>query len=131
METWQKGKIAVQKVILRAIEKGLLVSQPVVESSRYDLVLDQDGELLRAQIKWASSSGDKDFVEVGLRKFSLNGNQRVYGGDIDLLLVYLPAVDMICAFQPEHYAGKKSLSIRFTPPKNNQKNVLLAHDYRW
>lgn len=134
MENWQKGQIAHQKVILRAIEKGILVSEPIQHQARYDLVLD-DGTLRRAQIKYAGRHQIKasGAVNLDLRKMGCSREYRTYDdNDFDVLLVYVPDIDQIVMFEREVWSGKGSISIRFETPRNGQKkNIILAKDYIW
>src|SRR5436190_717249 len=86
------GEFAVAKVLLRAIEKDVGVSKPVIEC-RYDLVLDDGLKLYRTQVKYAGGASPKQcqgVVPVGLRKWR-NGRAAIpcyTTAEIDLLLVY-------------------------------------------
>ena len=135
MQNWQKGKIAEWKVKFRAIEKGLTPSEPIVDHSRYDLILDGDGELVRAQIKYGGreSTRTTGSVEVDLRKMGCSRDFRKYNKtDFDILLVYIPQIDAICCFDDDVWSGRRSLTIRFDSPRNKQtKGILLAEDYLW
>ena len=70
---------------------------------------------------------------VGLRKYG--GNKQVglrmsdvktYSADeVDVLAVYSPVTDKVYWLVLEHFEGKKSVSIRLKPSKNNQKKGVL------
>lgn len=135
METTNsKGDLAVAKVHLLAIEKGFIVSRPLSDSARYDLIVD-DGVLKRTQIKYADgkgSNGSQGVVRVGLEKKYKDKVLLYSEKDIDLLLVYIPKIDRICAFKSDIFAERKNLYIRYQPAKNGQKNgCLSASDYFW
>lgn len=135
MENWQKGEIAELKVILRAVEKGMIVCKPVIPSTRYDLILDDGSKLVKAQIKWAGYDR-KDIqgsVSIDLRKLGVSREYRHYNAsDFDILLVYVPPIDKICIFRPETYLGRVSLRISYLPTKSGQKrNCLVASDHEW
>ena len=49
----QKGEIAQLKVQLRAAEKGVTLSKPLIDS-RYDFIRDDGRKQERAQVKYAS-----------------------------------------------------------------------------
>ena len=135
MQNWQKGEIAHQRVILRAIEKGLVPSEPLIHQTRYDLIIDNDGSLVRAQIKYGGreSTQSAGSVEVDLRKMGCSREYRRYSeADFDILLIYIPHLDAVCCFDPEIWSGRRSLTIRLQPPKNKQKKgVILAADHLW
>lgn len=133
MTTGERGLIAELKVMQRAQEKGIIVSKPIGQS-RYDLILDCDGKLIRAQVKYGNGkcSHADGAIIAQLRRWRLEKLNRRYTKDeIDILLVYVPKIDNICCFGPEHWEGKAMIYIRLEPPKNNIKNVLLATKFLW
>lgn len=135
MNTNSKGDLAIAKVLLIAIEKGYLVSKPLSESSRYDLVIDIDGSLKRTQVKYADgkgSHGSQGVVRVCLEKRYKNKVLLYDEKVIDLLLVYIPKIDRVCIFRPEVFSGKSNLYIRYEPSKNGQETgCLLADSCFW
>jgi hypothetical protein len=131
------GGYAIGKVLLRAIEKGVYVHQPLIEC-RYDLVLDDGLKLYRTQVKYAGGSSPKHcqgMVPIGLRKWRNDGRAIIpcyTAAEIDLLLVYVRRIDRVLWFGPEVFDGRKRLHIRTEPTRNNQvKGCLMAADYIW
>jgi hypothetical protein len=131
------GEYAIAKVVLRAIEKGVGVSRPIVEC-RYDLVVDDGLKLYRTQVKYAGGSSPKQCqgaISVGLRKWRNDGRAIIpcyTAKEIDLLLVYVQRIDRILWLGPEVFDGRGRLQIRLEPPRNNQvKGCLMAADYLW
>ena len=53
MLTKQKGDVAEQAVILKALQLGFGVCKPIGDRMPYDLVFDVDGRLLKIQVKSA------------------------------------------------------------------------------
>src|SRR5579884_3351443 len=108
MESWQKGQMACIKVTLRAMEKHAEIYVPTNPDSRCDMVIDWCGKLYRTQVKYAGGVSKKC---QGVSVVSLNKGdhgERTYTSDeIDVLLVYVPAVDKLCWFGPEIFHGKK------------------------
>ena len=134
MDTNDKGDLALFKVILRASQKGYIISKPLNDSARYDLVIDVDGVLKKAQVKYGDgkSTNANGVIRVGLEKRYGNSTLVYTDKDVDLLLVYMPTTDTICAFSPDLFAGKKNLYIRYQPAKNKQsRNCIFAADYLW
>lgn len=135
MNTSQKGEIAHLKVQLRATEKGIVVSRPTTEV-RYDFILDDGKSLLRAQVKWGGgkSINSENAVCVDLRKDGgRRGKRRKYlRTEIDVLLVYVPELDRVLAFDSEHFHNKSAIMIRLAPTKSGQKTgVKLASCFYW
>jgi hypothetical protein len=129
LTTEQKGEIACLKVRLRAFELGALVCQPPIQA-RYDLVIDYEGRLYRAQVKYvdARTQHSQGAIFVDLRK-----RKRCYTRDeIDVVLVYVPQIDKICWLGPEVFHNKPAFHLRLLPTKNKQvKGCLMAVDYIW
>lgn len=133
-ETYQKGEIAFLRCALRAVEKGMVVSRPTVDT-RYDAILDTGKKLLRVQVKYADgkSTHAAGSVVVGLKKTNRRGETKSYTKDeIDALLVFVPKIDAVLMFAPKDFHGKNEITVRLEPPKNNQKkSVKLAETFRW
>lgn len=134
-EQQRKAEIARLKVEARALELGFICSRPVVEGTRYDCIIDMDGRLYRAQIKYCDrrSRNCAGAVSVLLKSSNKQGAARCYSeGEIDILLVYLPTIDRVCLFPKEVFCGKTGLNIRLDPPRNGQaKGCVFAADYFW
>lgn len=135
-ENFIKGEIAQAKVEIRALEKGYIVSRPMIEGTRYDMIIDNGEKLSKIQIKYAGGkhSVSKGSAVVDFRKTSNNGKQNngYFKNEVDAIIVYLPQVDKICYFPIEMLEGKTSLTIRYENSKNNQsKNIILVEDYKW
>lgn len=133
MNTQQRGHVAQLKVEQRALEKGCLVSRPT-HDCRYDLVLDEGGKLYRVQIKYANgfSANASGSVVIDLRKPHKN-KVLIYSRDqIDLMLVYIPAIDKIVRLLPEHFHNRPQFTIRIAPTANNQASKInFAQDFLW
>lgn len=132
--THQKGEIAQLKVMLRAVQKGLLLSKPVVES-RYDFVLDDGVKLERVQVKyaggrWPNSQGS---VRVDLKSWEGRKLRRRYGThEVDALLVYIPQLDEVLRFETKLFCERSGFTVRIEPARNGQtKGTLNAKDFVW
>jgi PD-(D/E)XK nuclease superfamily protein len=131
----RKAEIAMMKVGIRALQLGASVSKPIFEGARYDYIIERDGKLYRAQVKYADGKQTKTVgaVQVNLRKqIKKNKNHPYTDNEIDVLVVYIPKIDKICWFGPEVFCGKQGLSIRIAASKNGQsKGCFAAEDYLW
>ena len=131
----RKAETAMMKVGIRALQLGASVSKPIFEGARYDYIIERDGKLYRAQVKYADGKNKTadGVVVLNLRKQIKKNKNHPYNKDeVDVLVVYMPKIDKVCWFGPEVFCGKQSLSIRISPAKNGQsKGCLAAEDYLW
>jgi PD-(D/E)XK nuclease superfamily protein len=56
-DTNHKGNVAEMAIAAKATRLGIPVLKPLIEHTRYDLVFDVDGRLLRVQCKCAPLRG--------------------------------------------------------------------------
>ena len=132
-DSYRKGEIGKLKVQLRATELGFLVSIPAVEG-RYDLVFDDGKRMYRVQVKYCDKRSTEGSVELDLRKQCRGqGKRKAYtGGEIDVVVVYLPVTNKCYWFDTGQFDGVKSLTIRFDTPKNGRsKGLRFAKDFEF
>jgi hypothetical protein len=132
--THQKGELAHLKVMLRAIEKGYVLSKPLIDS-RYDFILDDNQKLERVQVKYASGKAphSEGSVKITLKSWAGRKLSRRYSIiEVDVLLVYIPQIDEVLRFEAKTFCERESLTVRIKPAKNGQtKGVLNARDFIW
>ena len=132
--THQKGEIAHLKVMLRAIEKGVVLSKPLIDS-RYDFILDDNQKLERVQVKYASGKAphSRGSVKVNLKSWEGRKLHRRYCADeVDALLVYIPQIDEVLRFEADVFCERASFTVRIEPARNGQtKGILNAKDFVW
>ena len=134
MNTSAKGELAVLKVLERCIDRDVIASRPTTECNRYDLVLDVDGKLWRAQVKYGNggSGQSSGCVSVRLASVGRKGERAYSSQEIDVILVYLPKTDKVYWLPKEVWEGKGRLSIRLEPTKNKQgRRCNTATDFEW
>ena len=122
LTTDQKGNIAELAVAYAAAKLGLVVFRPVGEGSRYDLIFDLGGRLLRVQCKWARRRGGVLVVNCESSRRTAGGyRRRKYTAlEIDGIAAYSPDLER-CYFLPVGLvAAHRELSLRLDPAKNNQ-----------
>jgi hypothetical protein len=131
------GEFAIGKVVLRAIEKGVMPSRPMVEC-RYDLILDDGVKRHRAQVKYAGGRAPKQasgVIPLGLKKWRTDGRPPIWhysAEEIDAVVVYLRVTDQVLWFGAEVFQGRTMLQIRLEPARNGQeKGCLMAAEYVW
>jgi len=128
-DTRYKGLIAELKVMERATEKGWIASRPMI-SARYDLILDDQKQLWKIQVKYAD--GHKQNVAGSVVVELARRRQGYKKNEIDAIIVYLPVIETLCWLPLEVFDRHLRISIRHTPAKNNQvARCIMASDYFW
>jgi PD-(D/E)XK endonuclease len=123
LTTGQKGAIAETAIIHAAVKLGIDVFKPISDGTRYDLVFDVRGRLLRVQCKWATRYGDVIAVRTYSSRRSGNGLlKRAYTGDeVDAIAVYCHDVQRCYFLQLHHFDGRTQVDLRLLPSRNNQR----------
>lgn len=114
----QRGEMAEAAFLTVAAAFGMRVAKPWGESSRYDLVVDNGGRLLRVQVKSAHRAG-----EYGGYTFHAHGNtSRAYAPDeIDVLAAYVVPVGAWYLFPVEEFRKYKAMKLFPTSRKRKSK----------
>jgi PD-(D/E)XK endonuclease len=132
--THQKGEIAHLKVMLRAIEKGVVLSKPLIDS-RYDFILDDGQKLERVQVKYASGKAQNSHGSIRVNLKSWEGRKlrrRYRATEVDALLVYIPQINEVLRFDASFFCERTGFIVRIQPAKNGQtKGTLNAKDFIW
>lgn len=131
--TKQLGQIASLSVQLEATRRNYIVSIPNTEE-RYDFIIDDGKKISRVQVKSLeklhSDVKHHKSLAFDLKIYRYHRNrrtQKVYSSkEIDLLLVYMPTLNVILAFGPKTFHKKKSIYITVSNPKSKwyYKNFL-------
>ena len=103
---------------------------PFGVNQRYDLVLDCDGRLLKAQCKTGRlRDGVVQFSAQSVQSNTRRTRIRSYAGEIDLFIVYCPDNQSVYAI-PAADVPSCCMHLRVDPPRNQQsKRVRWAKDY--
>lgn len=137
MNTIEKGDLAESLVISEALKRGYDVCVPFSSRSRYDLVIDRNGNLEKVQVKFVTPV--KGTLPIPIKTMSYDSSKgqnnrskmTVYEeGDFDWIaavdaetfnVYFIPAIEAI---------GNCSMSIRLEVPKNGQvKGIRMASSY--
>ena len=133
LDTKIKGELTELKCQLYCLEKGYIISKPIVDNARYDLVLDYNGKFYRIQIKtsrWMSEEKE------GLI-FNCKSQHSISGGN--KIMKYTPEeIDFFMTeFENKFYlvpckTSKNEMRLRFKPTKNGQDHkAYFAKDYEF
>jgi prevent-host-death family protein len=133
-DTNYKGNVAEMVIATAAMKLGVDVMKPLGEHTRYDLIFDLGGRLLRVQCKWAPLEGDVVTVRLVSSRYTSAGRQvcTVYTPDeVDAAAAYCEELDECYLITADMFDGmKRGLSLRVAPPRNGQRAQLnWAADY--
>jgi hypothetical protein len=128
-----KGAIAELAIASAATQQGIVVSRPMTEGVRYDLIFDIRGDLLRVQCKWANFRNGVVVVVPRTNRTTPSGYVRgTYSAvEIDVIAAYCHALGEVYLIPIAELDGRTYLHLRITPTRNNQVlGVKWAETYR-
>ncbi len=125
------GHRAEAAILAELVKRGYRVLLPFGVNQRYDLVLDCNGQFLRAQCKTGRLRDDVIQCSTQSIQSNTRGSRwRSYDGEIDLFIVYCPQNDSVYVI-PADEVPNRGMHLRVNPPRNQQdKRVRWAKDYK-
>lgn len=126
-----KGGIAEAMVIERALKKGFVVSKPMIDGCKYDLIIDENGTLKRAQVKYSTCvSKTNNLIKFSLLRKASNGDKLKYNKeDVDLFFLYSPVTGDV--YRIENTGNIGIVSIVFKKLSNYSKTSYYAEEIRF
>ena len=127
----QKGNLTELQCLTAFYAEGCHVSLPYGENSRYDMVVDVDGQLIRVQVKTSSLKGEEgEAIMFSCRSSHVNStgvkNIRYTDKEIDYFATFWNGQ---CYLIPISECSTEK-TLRFVPPKSGQlKGISFASDY--
>ncbi len=134
----QLGERAQAHIMARLLEMGYTVITLYGDSSRYDLVIeDNEGKFWRVQCKTAwLENGDASiqFAATSLRSRSTNGKVKYsragYVGQVEYFAGYSHELHKTYLIPASHIGNATRMRLRLAPSKNNQeKRIKWAREY--
>ena len=132
MNSKSKGNLGEIKVASEFIKWGCTVSFPFGDNARYDLIIDDGKELKKVQVKYSDYKTENNSWKcqcVSSTNHTTNKNLHGYEKDVDIIAFYLPDIDTCLMFNISEIKGRTNITIRDTPPLNNQSNVIYVKDH--
>lgn len=127
--TKTKGDLAEAVALKAFVQAGYLVSLPFSENTRYDMIIDNKGSLLKVQVKTASLRNG--VLKFNTRRVSKYVNEQYKLGEIDLFAVYSPDLDQLYTIPWSPTLGCIP-HFRISAPKNNQiEAIQWAKDFEF
>lgn len=133
LNTVSIGDLGESYAIMKFTQAQTIVSKPLTNNARYDLIIEHNGKLYRAQVKTtgAIKDGKMEFATKTTNYSKGNWKSNSYTHDeIDLFFLYCAENNWCGLYIPEDGTIPQSLTIRLEPSKNNQRvGIRLAEDY--
>jgi hypothetical protein len=112
------GETTEAAILAHLIRRGDSVSLPFGNNQRYDMIVDREGALIKAQCKTGRlRNGVVVFKVSSCNGFT--GEHRAYGGQVDVFLVWCPELNTVYEV-PVAACGKQQKSLRVVRTKNGQ-----------
>lgn len=124
------GEITEQQVALEFLKLGYLVSKPLVQSSKYDFIVDINHKLYKIQVKTGTLKEDAyiDFATSTSHTNTKGTINLTYSqDDVDF---FATMYNGECYLVPIQDCGKRAQRLRIAPTKNGQtQGIKFAKDY--
>ena len=127
----QKGNLTELQCLTAFYQEGCHVSLPYGENSRYDMIVDVQGKLIRVQVKTSSlKNNSNDAITFSCRSSHVNStgvkNIKYTDEEIDYFATFWEGQ---CYLIPVSECSTEKI-LRFSPPRNGQiKGISFASDY--
>ena len=125
------GEITEQQVALEFLKLGYMVSKPLVQSSKYDYIVDINHKLYKIQVKTGTVKENNSYIEFATSTSHTNGqgtkNLTYSNEDVDF---FATMYKNQCYLVPKNICGNRNQRLRLIPTKNGQtKGITFAKDY--
>lgn len=126
-----RGEITEQQVAIEFLKLGYLVSKPLVQSSRYDFIVDINNKLYKIQVKTGTAKEDNSYIAFATSTSHTNTqgtlNISYTAEDVDF---FATIYEGQCYLVPFDICGKRLQRLRLVPTKSGQtKGIVFAKDY--
>ena len=125
------GEITEQQVAIEFLKLGILVSKPLVQSSRYDFIIDVNHYLYKVQVKTSTPKENNAYIQFATSTSHTNTqgtlNLTYSEEDVDF---FATMYENQCYLIPQKECGKRNQRLRLVPTLNGQtKGIMFAKDY--
>ena len=126
------GEITEQTVALEFLKLGILISKPLVQSSRYDFIADVNNHLYKIQVKTCTERENGSYFDFATSTSHTNAkgtlNISYSADDVDF---FATIYNNQCYLIPFNLCGKRAQRLRLKPTLNGQtKGILFAKDFK-
>lgn len=126
------GEITEQQVALEFLKLGILLSKPLIQSSRYDFIADINNHLYKIQVKTCTERECGSYFDFATSTSHTNTqgtlNISYTADDVDF---FATMYNNQCYLIPFELCGKRAQRLRLKPTLSGQtKGILFAKDFR-
>lgn len=126
------GEITERQVSLEFLKLGIMVSKPLVQSSKYDFIIDINHTLYKVQVKTSTLREDGAYFDFATSTSHTNTKGTInltYSKDeVDF---FATMYENQCYLIPKSVCGTRNQRLRLVPTKNGQTTgITFAKDYR-
>ena len=129
LSTHFKGAITEQKVALEFVKLGYFVSKPIVQSSKYDLIVDIKNKLYKIQVKTCTNKYNS-YIEFSTSTSHTNTKETLnisyLEEDVDFFATIYKDK---CYLIPYNECGKRNQRLRILNTKIKNNNTKFLNDY--
>lgn len=133
MNTKDKGNVGELVILSEFVKRGVPVSIPYGDNTRYDLIAEFNGKLNKIQVKYCSRVTNEGSVickSSSSKNHTTNKRCDSYKDDVDYMAFYIKPWDIACLVPISDIENKLSFTIRNSPTKNGQNvGVHYVDDY--
>lgn len=128
-ENIQSGLITELSCQLHFAEFGILLSQPIINDSRYDFLADINGEIYKIQCKSSSSNDNGNSFYFSVISQNWNTKEKKdYQGQIDYFYTCFNGKGYLI---PVEETGKQTKTLRLKSCQENNPNINWAEKYEF
>lgn len=106
---------------------GILLSQPILQDSRYDFIADINNKLYRIQCKSSAIADDESFIRFKCHMTNIRANTMTYYSEEQIDYFYTTYNNQSYLI-PMNVGGKQEKVLRFSC-KQNHSTIIWAKDY--
>lgn len=131
LNTHFQGKITELQVATAFTERGYQVSLPLVPDSRYDMIVDIHGKLIRLQVKTCKAKEDNAYIEFATSTSHTNTQGTINHSYTDKEIDYFATFyENQCYIIAVNECGARAQRLRIKPPLNgNQRGTKMISNY--
>ena len=104
------------------------MSLPFDDASRYDMIADIDGDLLRVQVKTASIKNGCVHFATCSSSTQRGGKKKSYAGQVEIIAAFSSVTGKVY-WVPISEASESEMNLRISKPKKQTAQIKWAQDY--
>ena len=133
LNTVSIGDLGESYAIMQFTQVQAIVSKPLTNNARYDLIIELNHRLYRIQVKTTNAvkDGKMEFATKTTNYTKGSWKSSSYShNEVDLFFLYCAENNWCGLYIPTEDVIPQTITIRLKPPKNNQKiGIKLAEEY--